>query len=340
MTDDNQMMTAARIARYGGPEQVQLVRRPCPRPRPDEVLVRVRAAPVTSGDARIRALKVPRGFTLPLRLAMGWSRPRAAPGWAFAGEVGDPGPTGLPPGARVFGICGLRGGAHADWLAVPAARLLPLPEGLSFAEGAAFFFGGLTAADYLIDRAALQPGERVLINGATGAVGSAAIQIARHVGAQVCAVASARNHALARQLGAAEVADYRDGLPGGQWDVILDVIGTMTWAEARPRLAPGGRLALISADLAATLGAVLWPRREGRRLLTGPTGESAGAMRRLVSLFRDGAYRPVVGATLPFADLAQAHALAETFHKPGNLVVTMADSGRTLPPEQPPQPGE
>lgn len=323
MTDDSQMMTAARIARYGGPDQVQLIRAPRPRPRPGEVLVRVRAAPVTAGDARIRALKVPRGFTLPLRLAMGWSGPRHAPGWAFAGEIGAPGTSGLPPGARVFGICGLRGGAHAEWLAVPPARLLPLPDGLSFAEGAAFFFGGLTAADYLIDRAALKTGERVLINGATGAVGSAAIQIARHIGAQVCAIASAPNHALARRLGAAAVADYRDGLPFGTWDVILDVIGTMTWADARPRLAPGGRLALISADLAATLGAVLRPRRGGRRLLAGPTGEGDGAMRRLVGLFHDGAYRPVVGATLPFAELAQAHALAETFHKPGNLVVTL-----------------
>lgn len=302
-------MKAARITRYGGPDSVVIEDRPLPQPGPGEVLVRLRAAPVTAGDARMRSGKVPRGFGLLLRLAMGWSRPRNPPGWAFAGED-------VSSGRRVFGIAGLKGGAHAEYLVVKAAQTLPLPDNLTFEEGAAFFFGGLTAAEYLIDKCALKAGERLLVNGATGAVGSAALQIARHLGARVTAVASAGNHALARQLGAAEVIDYRSQPVSGQFDVILDVMGTMTAPHAH--LAPGGRLGLISGDLATTLGAVLRPR-----VFAGPSSESPAKMQRLLDLFAAGAYRPVLGPVLPFARLAEAHAIAETFHKPGNLVVVM-----------------
>lgn len=303
------LMKAARVTHYGGPDAVVINDIPLPQPGPGEVLVQVRAAPVTAGDARMRSGKVPRGFGLLLRLAMGWNRPRNPPGWAFAG-------VDTANGQRVFGIAGIRGGAHAEYVAVRAAQVMPLPEDLSFEEGAAFFFGGLTAAEYLIDKCKLQAGERVLINGATGAVGSAALQIARHIGAEVTAVASAGNHALARQLGAAAVIDYRSQPVSGRYDVVLDVIGTL--AAPRRLLAPGGRLGLISGDLPATLGALF---RHG--VFAGPSGEGADMMQRLIALFHAGAYRPVLGQVMPFAQLAEAHALAETFHKPGNLVVVM-----------------
>lgn len=303
------LMKAARLTRYGGPDAVVIEDRPLPQPAAGEVLVQVRATPVTAGDARMRSGKVPRGFGLLMRLALGWSRPRNPPGWAFAGV--DP-----ASGQRVFGIAGIRGGAHAEYVSVKTAQVMPLPADLSFEEGAAFFFGGLTAAEYLIDKCKLQAGERVLINGATGAVGSAALQIARHIGAEVTAVASVGNHALARQLGAAAVIDYRRQPVSGRYDVVLDVIGTL--AAPRSHLVPGGRLGLISGDLPATLGALLQ-----RGVFAGPSGEGPDKMQRLIALFHAGAYRPVLGQVLPFAQLAEAHALAETFHKPGNLVVVM-----------------
>ncbi len=302
-------MKAARITRYGGPDAVVIEDRPLPQPGPGEVLVQLRAAPVTAGDARIRSGKVPRGFGVLLRLAMGWSRPRNPPGWAFAG-------VDCATGRRVFGVAGLRGGAHAEYLAVKAAQALPLPDGLSFEEGAAFFFGGLTAAEYLIDKCALKAGDRLLVNGATGAVGSAALQIGRALGAQVTAVCSAANHGLARRLGAASVIDYRSQPVTGQFDVVLDVIGTLPAPQSL--LAPGGRLGLVSADLAATLTAAFRPR-----VFAGPSGEGLARMQRLIGLYTQGAYRPVVGESLPFAELPRAHAIAETFHKPGNLVVVM-----------------
>jgi NADPH:quinone reductase-like Zn-dependent oxidoreductase len=319
-------MKAARYTAYGPPETVVLEDRPVPGLGKGEVLVRVRAAPVTAGDARLRSGRVPRGLGLLLRLAIGLNRPRVAPGWAFSGEIAalGPGVTGLAPGQRVFGLMGVKGGAHADYLTIRAdGPLLPLPDTLSFETGAAFFFGGLTAAETLIDRAHLAPGERLLVCGATGAVGSAALQIGRHLGARVSATASPANHALARALGADQVTDYRTGLPQGPFDVIVDVMGQLGWQGAAPHLAPGGRLVLVTADLATMLGAILRPRRDGRRILAGTTREDPASMRRLLSLHQAGGYTPQLGPVLPFDQLARAHAIAESFHKPGNLVVVM-----------------
>ncbi|WP_309663646.1 NADP-dependent oxidoreductase [Tabrizicola sp.] len=317
-------MKIASYTAYGGPETIALTKAPIPTPRPGEVLIRVRAAPVTAGDARLRSGKVPRGLGLMLRLAIGLRRPRVAPGWAFAGEVADPGTSAFTKGQRVFGLTGFKGGAHREYLVIKASgTLLPLPDSLSFEQGAAFFFGGLTAAEFLIDRAKLAPGERLLVAGATGAVGGAALQIGRHLGAQMAATASPANHALARSLGAAEVTDYRKGTPPGPFDVIVDVMGSLGWPGARSLLAPGGRLVLITADLAQMLGSALRPRREGRHFMTGTNKDDLPAMQRLLALHQAGGYTPVVGPVLPFAELVKAHAIAESFHKPGNLVVVM-----------------
>lgn len=314
-------MKIARYTAYGGPETVVLDDAPIPTPGPGELLIRTRAAPVTAGDARMRSGRVPRGLGLMLRLAIGWSRPRVAPGWAFAGEVAalGPGVTSFTQGQQVFGLKGFKGGAHAEYLTIPATGpVLPLPDSLGFEQGAAFFFGGLTAAEFLIDRAKLAPGERLLVAGATGSVGSAAVQIGRHLGATVAATASPANHALARQLGATAVTDYRSGPPEGPFDVILDVMGSLGWKGAEPLLSPTGRLILVTADLSEMLASTL-----RRRWITGTSKEDLTSMRRLVDMHRAGGYSPVVGPVLPFTQLVEAHRIAETFHKPGNLVVRM-----------------
>lgn len=319
-------MKSATYTAYGPPETIGFVELPMPKPAAGQVLVRVRAAPVTAGDARLRSGIVPRGLGLMLRLAIGISRPRVAPGWAFAGDVAavGPGVTAFAPGQRVFGLTRFKGGAHREYLVIRAdGPLLPLPDSLSPEEGAAFFFGGLTAAEFLIDKAGLAPGERLLVAGATGSVGGAAVQIGRHRGARVAATASPANHALARSLGAEEVTDYRTGPPQGPHDVILDVMGRLGWAGARGLLAPGGRYIQITADLWQMLGANLRPRRDGRRIITGTSKEDLASMQRLVALHQAGGYTPVVGTVLPFDRLREAHAIAESFQKPGNIVVRM-----------------
>jgi NADPH:quinone reductase-like Zn-dependent oxidoreductase len=320
------IMKTAIYTAYGPPETIAFRDEPIPTPTAAQLLIRVRAAPVTAGDARMRSGVVPRGLGLLMRLAIGLTRPRVKPGWAFAGEVTALGPdaTGFAPGQRVFGLTGFKGGSHREVLTIASTgNLLPLPDSLTFEQGAAFFFGGLTAAEFLIDRARLVPGERLLVCGATGAVGGAAVQIGRHLGAQVSATASPANHALARSLGAEEVTDYRTAPPPGPFDVIIDVMGKLGWQGTRPLLAPGGRLVLITADLPQMLGAALPPLRDGRRIITGTNKDDLPAMQRLLALHLAGGYTPHVGPVLPFADLANAHALAESFHKPGNIVVVM-----------------
>lgn len=320
-------MQAATVRNYGGPDAVRLERLPIPDPKPGALRIRITAAAVTSADARLRANDAPRGFGLIMRAITGLTRPRnPVPGMEFAGIVDTlgPGAQGFAPGQRVFGVTGMKGGAQAQYLTIKAdARLFPLPDTLTDAEGAAFFFGGLTAADFILDKAALMPGERLLINGATGSVGSAALQFARHLGVRVTAVCSADSADLARSLGAETVIDYRAGPLVGQWDVIMDVVGTLPYPRAAALLADGGRLLPVTATLGEQLSYALRPRRGSHRVTGGIIADTRPAMDRLIRLHKDGAYRPLVGQTLPFADIAKAHALAGSRHKRGNLVVAM-----------------
>ncbi len=321
-------MKVAKVTAYGGVENIVFEQVPAPVPRKGQVLVRVQAAPVTAGDVRIRSGRVPRGFGLMLRLVFGWNAPRnPVQGWSFSGEIAGlgAGVTEFAVGQSVFGLSGIKGGAHGEFVAVAADRVMALPEGLSHEEGAAFFFGGLTASTLLLDTVDLAPGVRVLVNGATGSVGSAAVQIAAARGARVTAVCSGQNRALAMQLGAEEVINYKTDAISGQYDVIVDVIGTLPWPRARPLLAKGGRLLLVSADLGQTIGAGLRSKRAGgRRVRAVISSESRANMERLVSLFREGTYRPVVGPVFDFDDIQTAHARAETFSKPGNIILKFA----------------
>jgi NADPH:quinone reductase-like Zn-dependent oxidoreductase len=319
-------MKAAITTAYGPPEVVRIEERPDPEPKRGEVLVRVSATSVSIADARIRGFDVPKGYGPMMRAAMGLGRPRnPVQGFECTGVVERTGPgvSGFAPGQRVMGTIGLKGGCHAELVCLRAERLFPVPDTLSDTEAAGFFFGGLTAAGFLIDQAKLAPGETILINGATGAVGSAAIQIARHIGARITAVGRMEKHALARDLGAETCIDYLTQPVEGRFDVIMDNAGTFPWAKARTHLAPDGRLLLVISTFAQLIGAKLRPRRNGRRLVSGEVSEDRAAMARLLQLHRDGAYTPVVGRVFDFADIVEAHRLVSSHHKQGNVIVTM-----------------
>jgi NADPH:quinone reductase-like Zn-dependent oxidoreductase len=317
---------AAFVTAYGGPDVIEMRDVALPVPQNGELLVRIHTAAVTAGDARLRGLDVPAGFGLMVRLMFGWARPRRpVMGWCFAGTVEALGPQSVGPavGTRVMGIAGVKGGAHAEYIAIAPDKVMALPEGLTMEEAAGFFFGGLTAQDFLMEKARLQHGEHVLINGATGAVGSAAVQMAKSAGAKVTAVCSAENAALARDLGAERVLDYRREKIDGQYDVVMDVIGTLQHEGALPLLRSGGRLILITAGFAATLGASLRPNKDGIRRIAGTSSESRDSMLKLVKRFEEGSYRPSIGTVLPFDDIRAAHAMASARHKPGNLILRM-----------------
>lgn len=316
-------MRAALTRRYGPPDVVDLADLPDPVPAAGQIRVRVTAAPVTRGDARIRALEVPAGYGPLMRLVFGLRGPRrAVQGAEFAGVV-DMGAGPFAPGQRVMGITGLRGGAHAGQVVIAADGLvMPVPDSLTDVEAAAFWFGGLTAAHFLIDKGDVAPGQHLLIDGAGGAVGSAAIQIARHLGAQVTARCSAASAPLAERLGAQVVA--RDGPPPpGPFDLLMDVGGGWTVAQAASVLAPQGRFLRVTTSLWGELGAALRPRRGGLRVAAGVVAETRATMARLLALHAAGGYRPVVGTVLPFDAIRTAHALASSGQKLGNVVVVM-----------------
>jgi NADPH:quinone reductase-like Zn-dependent oxidoreductase len=319
-------MKAAVYRRYGPPDVVRIEEVARPDPKTNQLLVRVRATTVSAGDSRLRSARVPPGFGLMMRLAFGIFGPRRHTlGWEFAGEVVAVGPSvaRFVPTERVFGT---RMGSHAEYVVAPEGSVALIPHNLTFEDAAALVFGGMTSLFYLRDKAKVQPGERVLINGASGAVGTAAVQLAKHFGATVTGVCSAANAELVRSLGAERVIDYaREDFTqtGETYDVILDAVGNCPFGRGKHALAPGGRLLLVVASLGQMLGGMLRPSRAGRRVLTGVGATRAEDLRFLGTLAESGALRPVIDRTYPLARIVDAHSYVDTGRKRGNVVVTL-----------------
>jgi len=318
-------MKAAVYRRYGPPDVVRVEEVPTPAPRTKELLVRVRAATVSAGDARLRSARVPHGFGLLLRVGFGFTGPRKPIlGWDFSGEIAALGPSSsrFAVGQRVFGT---RMGSHAEYVVVPEASLAPMPRSLTFEIATSLVFGGMTSLFYLRDKAKVQAGERVLINGASGAVGSAAVQLAKYFGGIVTAVCSAGNAELVRSLGAVRTIDYvKEDFThtGDTYDVILDAVGNCTFNSCERALAPGGRLLMVVATLGQIIRATLRPSRGGRQILTGVNATRTEDLVFLGALAESGAFRPVIDRTYPLERIADAHAHVDTGHKKGSVVIT------------------
>ena len=316
-------MRAVVVDRYGPPEVAQVLDVPSPAPRSGEVLVRVVAAPVSSGDARLRAGRFPNGFGVAARLAMGFRGPRSSIlGAFFSGDVaavGD-GVRGFAVGDRVSGATGVRMGAHAEFILAKPERLVATPASVSHDAAAAVLFGGTTALDYLRDKAQLTAGATVLVNGASGAVGTSAVQLARHVGAHVTGMTSEANFDLVRRLGADRVIDYRttslDDLhaAGERFDVVFDTVGTITPTSGRQLLADGGVLLLV----VASLGDMLTARGPVK---SGPASESPELMTEVLRLTAEGVLDPLIEASLPLEQIVTAYERVDSGRKVGNIVV-------------------
>lgn len=333
MNDDVGTMRAAVVTKYGPPNTVAVREIARPEAGAHDLLIRVLASTVSSGDARLRAHRVPSGMGLLLRLALGWNVPRnPVLGTECAGVVTAVGDevTRFRVGDEVVAYPGATMGAHATFLRIREdGPLATKPEGLSWNEAASLLFGGMTAMHYLHHEAKLRPRERVLVLGASGAVGVAAVQIAKHAGAEVSAVCSAKNEALVRELGAAHVIDYqsRDFTRSGErWDVVMDCVGATNYARCGPVLEPGGRLLRVVCGLAGQLAAPFQGRLSGHRVIAGVAKERPEDVRAIVALVREGAYRAVVEDVLPLSRIAEAHARVDGGHKRGSIVVTMDDA--------------
>lgn len=326
-------MHVAYCTAYGGPDVIALREVPKPQPADNEALIRVRAATVSSGDARIRAAKFPPGFGLLARLALGVSRPRRPVlGTECAGVIEAAGARvkRFKPGDSVFAFAGMKQGCHAEFVvASEDSALAAVPAGFSFEEAAAISFGGTTALYFLRDVGQVQPGERVLVNGASGAVGAAAVQIAKHMGAHVTGISSGANADLVRKLGADKVIDYTAEdftASGEQWDIILDCVGTAPFARSRKALNKGGRLLLVLAGLGDLVKSPFQSMTSGLRIRGGTAPERREDILELKALCEAGAFKPVIDSRYAFSDIAAAHARVDTGRKRGSVVIVLGDN--------------
>jgi len=322
-------MKAAVSRRYGPPDAVTVADVPRPEPRDDEILVRVRAAAVGVVDGLAR-----RGSPWYARVHFGLRRPRfPVLGCDFAGQVEAAGPavTRFGVGEAVFGTIAPRFGAHAEYVCLPEhGAVAPKPANMSYPEAAAL--ADATALCFLRDKAGLRAGQAVLVNGASGAVGTAAVQLARHFGATVTGVCSGPHLRLVRKLGAESVVDYTRtdfSRAGRRYDVIFDVAGTSSFGRCRRALNPGG-VYLTTAPSPAIFVQMPWTARFGsRRAVVAFTGLRAAAEKHkdllvIRELAEASALVPVVGACYPLARIADAHRRVDAGHKKGTIVVTMS----------------
>jgi NADPH:quinone reductase-like Zn-dependent oxidoreductase len=321
---------AAVYRRYGSPDVVTAGEMPAPVPRDDEILIRVHAATVGIVDSLAR-----RGAPRYARVHFGLRRPRfPVLGSDFAGQVEAAGPAaaGFSPGDRVFGTVAPRFGAHAEYVCLSAqGAVAPMPANVSYAEAAAL--ADTTALCFLRDKANLQPGQTIVINGASGAVGAAAVQLARQFGAAVTGVCSGPNTGLVRKLGAESVVDYTQAdftRAGRAYDVIFDVAGTTSFVRCRPVLNPAG-VYLTTAPSPAILLQTPWTARFGSRkavvAFTGlrPARDKRRDLLYLTELAEAGTLVPVIDARYPLTRIADAYRHVDAGHKQGNVVATMDD---------------
>lgn len=321
---------------YGGPEVV--VPRDVPRPEAGagQVLVRVRAAGITTADWRLRASAFPGGLWLPGRLMTGLFRPRKPVlGGDFAGvvEAVGAGVTRFRPGDRVFGFSGH--GAHAEFLVMEAdGAIAGVPGGVNDAQAAALPFGALCALEFLRDVARLRAGQKVLIVGASGGVGGYAVQIARWLGAEVTGVASCGNLSYVRDLGAARVIDYRAGEVtdgAGRFDLVFDTVGALDFKTARRVLHQDGLFLPLNFGLGDLPRALCSGLGRGPRMKLHVSGDTRAGVEALAELVIGGQLRPLVDRVYPFAEIRSGYAHVETRHRRGAVVLDLAGDGEGAP---------
>jgi NADPH:quinone reductase-like Zn-dependent oxidoreductase len=309
-------MKAAVCTAYGPPEVLQVRDVPEPRLRDKAVCIRQFATAVTASDCIVRGLKLRGRYRILMRIVFGIRAPRKSViGMIAAGEIESVGSkvTTFKKGDRVFGMDGFRAGAYAEKVCWPASAVLALtPTNLTHEEAAALPYGGLLAS-YFLRRLKVGKGQRVLIYGASGAIGTSAVQLARHLGAEVTGVCSTGNMELVRSLGATAVIDYTkdDFTKGGEkYDAVFDAVGKRKSAAAM-----AGVASVLLPDGVSMSVDDSFPRTTREDLVV------------LKELAESGEFRPVIDRRYTLDQIAEAHRYVDAGHKKGNVIVTMAPTG-------------
>ncbi|MGJ8527941.1 NAD(P)-dependent alcohol dehydrogenase [Maritalea sp.] len=321
-------MQAITHHQYGGPQVLQIEDVPKPEPKDDEVLIKVAASTITSAEWRMRTLSMPKGFGLFGRPAFGFFKPRTQIlGQELSGTIEAVGAqvNRLKVGDEIFAITNGKFGGHAEYLTLPQDfPIAHKPENLSFDQAAAIPFGGTTALYFLYDKAKIAAGDRVLINGASGAVGSAAVQVAKYFGAQVTAICSAKNHTAIQQLGADFLIDYKSedfATNGKRYDIIMDCVGNAFYPRVKNSLRPKGRLLSLIPTLSEMLSMLVLKKEDDHQIFTGSAPERAQDLTTLADMAEKGKFTPLIDSTYAFTDFQNAHARVDTGRKTGSVVI-------------------
>jgi len=302
------MIKVAACTQYGPPENVKIEQRPKPIPKDNEILVRVHAATVSSGDCRVRSANVPPLYKPMLMLAVGFKKPRQPVlGAELSGQVEAVGKNvkKFREGEAVFSMLGMKMGAHAEYVVLPEnGKIVPKPQNLSYVQAAAMCFGG-TSALHFLRKGNVQKGKKLLVYGASGSVGTSAVQLGKHFGAEVTGVCSGENAKLVQSLGADHVLDYSVEdfrQQSRQYDIVFDAVGKLSKSSCKNTLSPGGTFVTVNGPMASV-------RLEDLQLLK--------------QLAEDGQFMPVIDRTYPLEHIVDAYAYVDIGHKKGNVVITL-----------------
>ncbi|MFC4778688.1 NAD(P)-dependent alcohol dehydrogenase [Paenibacillus sp. GCM10023252] len=300
-------MRAILCTRYGSPEVLKLQEVPKPKPKDHEILIKIHATTVNSGDCRARAFECPFLYWLPMRIVLGLRKPRKPIlGVELAGEVEAVGRhvKRFKEGDPIFAMTGMRFGGYAEYVCLPETALIATkPANATYEQAAAISFGGTTALHFY-RKGNIQSGQKVLIYGASGAVGTSAVQLAKYYGAEVTGVCSTANLELVRSLGADKVIDYTTEdytLSTERYDLIFDAVGKSSRGSARKVLAPNGRFVSV----------------EGQ----GVAKERTEDLVLLKELVEEGKLAAVIDRSYPLEHMRQAHAYVDEGHKRGSVVI-------------------
>lgn len=327
-------MKAIVYEEYGPPDVLQFKAVEKPIPKDNEVLIRVYATTVTSADSRLRSLRVPTGFGLPTRLAFGLSKPRIPIlGSELAGKIEAVGKnvSRFQIGDAVFASAGFKRGTYAEYTCLFEDGVIATkPTNLTFKQAAAVPFGALTALKFL-KAGNIQRGQNVLVNGASGAVGTYAIQLAKYFGANVTGVCSVANIALVKSLGADQVIDYgkADFTQNSEaYDLIFDTVGNIALSRAISALRQRGRLLLAVAGI--------WQMAQGRwigmtsskKAVSEPGGTKTEDLIFVKRLIEAGTIKPVIDRCYALEQIPDAHRYVDKGHKKGNVVITLEENNK------------
>jgi NADPH:quinone reductase-like Zn-dependent oxidoreductase len=326
-------MKAVVATKYGSPEVLELREVTKPVPKADEVLVKVYATTVTAGDARVRSFTVPRSAWLPARLTLGLTKPKKAiPGMVLAGEVEAVGSDvqQFKPGDQIYAYDITRLSTYAEYACVPKESAMAFkPSTVTYEEAAAIPFGAITAL-YFLRKGKILSGQQVLIYGASGSVGTAAVQLAKFFGAEVTGVTSAGNVELVKSIGADHVIDYtaEDFTKNGEtYDIIFDTVGKVSHTDVLRALKNGGAYLLAVAGPSELIQRMWASKRSGKTFIGETAYPTSEDLVYLNDLVEAGMFRPVIDRCYPLEEIVEAHRYVDQGRKKGNVVITIRQQG-------------